>query len=144
MGVVIGGFFAQWASWRWILWFTGILGLSIAALTTLLVPPSPPREQAASWRRLDLTGVLAFTGAIILLVYAITAGSINGWSSANFLAPLIISLVLLAAFFVFESKLDPEMAALPPRVWKYQNVPILVGIGCMPIFWWACRAYRFP
>lgn len=141
LGVILGGVFVQWASWRWVMYFTGILGLGIALLSFLLVPPSAPRRHKPSWQRLDIFGVFTFTIAIVLFVYGVTSGSVNGWSSVNFLAPLLISLALLAAFLVYEAKIDPEMAALPPRIWKYTNVPILVGIGFMPFFWWASSAY---
>lgn len=123
------------------MFFTGILGLGIAVVAVLIVPPSAPRRHKPSWKRLDLVGVITFTVATVLFVYGVTSGSVNGWSSVNFLAPLLISLALLAAFLVYEAKIDPEMAALPPRIWKYTNVPILVAVGLMPFFWWSSSTF---
>lgn len=62
LGVIIGGIFVQWATWRWVLWFTGIGGIGIALLATVLVPPSAPRRNKPSWKRLDLGGVSLITG----------------------------------------------------------------------------------
>lgn len=68
-----------------------------------------------------------------------TSGAATGWGQAKVIAPLIISILLAAAFFVFEAYIDPHMAALPPRVWSYPNVPILVAIGLVPFLWWFSR-----
>lgn len=165
LGVTIGGIFVQWATWRWILWFTGIAGIGIALLSSVVIPPSAPRRNKPSWRRLDLGGVSLITGmshfffaspvqsltvllrkftkspvAIVLFVYAVTSGPLNGWGSANVIAPLVISIMMAVAFFIYEAYIDPERAALPPRVWNYSNVPIIVAIGLVPFFWWGTRA----
>lgn len=74
-----------------------------------------------------------------MFVYGVTSGSIDKWISVQVLVPLGVALVMVAAFFVYEAVIDPEMAALPPRVWKYTNVPILTGIGFLPFLWWGSR-----
>ena len=61
-GIILGGIFVQWASWRWILWFTGIVGLGIAIVSLVSVPISAPRKHKPSWRRLDLGAVSFITG----------------------------------------------------------------------------------
>lgn len=143
LGVVIGGIFVEYASWRWIMYFVGIAAISISVLSIVVVPPSPPRapEHKPSWKRLDLGGVSLITIATILFVYAVTSGPVNGWGSANVIAPLIISVVMAAVFFFYESRIDPELAALPPRVWKYDNVPVLILLGLIPFFWWGSLFY---
>lgn len=142
-GVIFAGVFVEYASWRWILWLTGILGMTISILAFVAVPPGAPRRHKPSWKRLDLIGVSVLTAGIILFIYAVTSGSVTGWGSANVLAPLIISVAMVAGFFVWEARIDPELAALPPRLWKYPNVPILVTIALMPFFWW-CGRELFP
>jgi hypothetical protein len=113
----------------------------VSFVSLLAVPPSAPRRHKPSWKRLDLLGVFIITAALILFVYAVTSGSVTGWGSANVLAPLIISIAMVVAFFVYEALIDPELASLPPRMWHYTNVPILFAIGFMPFFWWSARKY---
>lgn len=137
---MIGGAFVQWANWRWILWFTAILGVAIGLTSILTVPDSAPRTLKPSWKRLDLGGVSLITVAVVLFVYAVTSGSTTGWVTAGVLAPLVVSVLMAVAFFVYEAYIDPDLAALPPRVWKYKNVPILIGIALLPFLWWgACE-----
>lgn len=64
LGIILGGIFVQWATWRWILYFTGIVGLGIAVATILFVPLSAPRKYKPSWKRLDLIGVTLITGKL--------------------------------------------------------------------------------
>ena len=135
-GFLIGGIFVQLTTWRWILWFTGIFGLGTGTLALVIIPPSAPRRNKPSWRKLDLGGVVAITGAIILFVYGITTGPIDGWDSGNCLAPLIISIALGVGFFVYEARIPVDTAALPPKVWRYPNVPVLFAVGFVPFFWW--------
>lgn len=90
-------------------------------------------------KRCMLTITSCLTAALILFVYAVTSGPVNGWGSANVIAPLVIALFMTVVFFVYEAKIEDHMAALPPRVWFYHNVPILVAVGLIPFFWWCQR-----
>jgi hypothetical protein len=62
--------------------------------------------------RLDIFGVSMLTVAIILFIYGVTSGPTNGWSSPNFLAPLLISIAMLVAFFFYENSIPEWRAAL--------------------------------
>jgi MFS family permease len=139
--VIIGAAFVQWATWRWILWFTAILGFAIAIASTIVVPPSTPRAIKPSWKRLDLGGVSLITASVILFIYSVTSGSTTSWVKPAVLAPLFVSVVMAIGFFVYEATVDEDLAALPPKVWRYNNVPILIGIALLPFLWWAARTF---
>ncbi|KAI0042849.1 MFS general substrate transporter [Auriscalpium vulgare] len=136
MGVVIGGAFIQWASWKWIFYFVCMLGVPMAVFAALFVPPSAPRMHKPSWKRLDLGGVALITTSIVLFVYAVTTGAATGWGAARVIAPLIVAVILGAAFFILEARLDPHVASLPPHTWRYKNVPILGAVAFVPYFFW--------
>lgn len=121
------------------MYFTGILGLGTAICAFLLVPPSAPRAQKTNWKRLDLVGVSLITASLILLVYGVTDGSYAGWGSAQVVTTLVLAVVTGAAFFIWEAKIDEDMACLPPKVWFYQNVAIMVALGLVPFYWWCQR-----
>lgn len=61
---------------------------------------------------LDPAGIAVFTAALILLIFALTEAGNGGWARAIVLAPLIISIALIAAFFTWEAHINPDKAAL--------------------------------
>ncbi|KAI0042428.1 MFS general substrate transporter [Auriscalpium vulgare] len=136
LGIVVGGVFIQWASWKWIFYFTCMLGVPVAIFAALFVPPSAPRAHKPSWKRLDLGGVTLITTSIVLFVYAVTTGAASGWGTARVIALLNVAVILGAGFFILEARLDPYIASLPPRTWRYKNVPILGAVAFVPFFWW--------
>lgn len=134
LGILIGAVLVQYAGWSWIFWFVAIVGVGIAAICLLLIP-SATRDRSHKVK-FDVTGVSLLTVAVILFIFAVTSGSTEGWGTAYVLAPLIISLFVAAAFFVWESRIDPDDAVLPPRMWQYRNFGILVALALLPYFWW--------
>ena len=50
--------------------------------------------------------------ALILFIFAITSGSESGWATAQVLAPLIISIFMLAGFFLWERRIPQDIAAV--------------------------------
>jgi len=62
---------------------------------------SPPYHELAS-----------STAAVILFIFAVTSSSVQGWATAYVLAPLIISVLLVAAFFFWEAHIDEADAAM--------------------------------
>jgi MFS family permease len=116
-GLVIGALFVEFTSWQWVLWFVCILALPITGLCTWLVPQQDPtrgRVQSSreKLRRLDIPGVTVLTSGLVLFIFSITSGSEEGWGSAMVLAPLIISLALIAGFFWYETRTPEEYAAM--------------------------------
>jgi fatty acid desaturase len=63
-------------------------------------------------KHMDLPGVAALTVAIILFILALTESTTSGWGSAIVIAPLVIAVILVVAFFFYESWLPQERAAM--------------------------------
>ncbi|KAG8748423.1 hypothetical protein FRC10_005970 [Ceratobasidium sp. 414] len=113
LGTIIGAILVQYASWRWIFWVIAIIAVPIALASVFLIPTTPRRNDAKI-SQLDFVGVSTLTAAIILFVYALTTGSISPWASAGVLVPFFISIALVVAFFVWETRVDEKNAALLP------------------------------
>ncbi|PPQ70825.1 hypothetical protein CVT24_001041 [Panaeolus cyanescens] len=60
---------------------------------------------------------------------------IMGWASAQAIAPLVISVFALLSFFIWEAFIPESHAALPPKIWKYENVKILTAVSLVPFMW---------
>ncbi|KZT65692.1 MFS general substrate transporter [Daedalea quercina L-15889] len=140
LGLIIGAIFVQYASWSWVFWFVAIVAALITGACILLVPPQEPKVRPASarprWYALDLVGVSILTAALVLFIFAVTSGSTDGWASAAVLVPLVVSVLMVGAFFWYETKVPPETAAVPPRTWFLPNFAVLFGTALLPYFWW--------
>ncbi|KAG8727443.1 hypothetical protein FRC12_022496 [Ceratobasidium sp. 428] len=135
LGTIIGAVFVQYASWRWVFWIIAVIALPIAVACIFLIPTTP-RCNDTKVSQLDFVGVSTLTAAIILFVYALTTGSVSPWASAGVLVPLFIPVALVAAFFVWEARVDEKNAALPPKLWFYPNFAVLFAVALVPYFWW--------
>jgi EmrB/QacA subfamily drug resistance transporter len=97
VGPVVGGALTA-ASWRWIFFVNLPIGVIAIVLTVLRVSES--RMPSAS--RPDYPGVVTFTGALCLLVYALIRAGEQGFGESAVLGCFAGAAVLLAAFLLVE------------------------------------------
>jgi EmrB/QacA subfamily drug resistance transporter len=96
VGPLVGGALTSGLGWRWIFFVNVPIGIATLALSlTRMVNISDPGT-----KRLDIAGLISFSGALFLLVLGLTRGNDDGWSSA-FILTLLISAAVLLGVFVF-------------------------------------------
>jgi len=103
LGPVVGGVLASSAGWRWVF----LLNVPIAVFALWRGrylsgsrDEAGPRTLAA----LDWWGVGTVVGGLVLVSIAIDDVSVEGWTSAATLVPLLTGLVLLVAFVRIEAR----------------------------------------
>jgi EmrB/QacA subfamily drug resistance transporter len=105
LGLVIGGAFADWVSWRAGFFINVPIGAAMIALA-----PRFLTESARSRGRFDLTGAVTATLGTGALVYGIIHSADSGWGTAATMGPILAGAVLLAVLVVAESRAaDPVM-----------------------------------
>ncbi|GGQ82954.1 MFS transporter [Kitasatospora griseola] len=109
IGLIVGGLFTDWLSWRAAMFINVPIGLAIALLTPRLVP-APTRHAA----RLDLPGAITATGGVAALIFGLLRAAERGWSDGPTIAALGTGLVLVAAFLAIESRTGQPL--MPLRV----------------------------
>lgn len=114
-GAVIGGPLTDDLGWEWIFFMNVPVGLAVLAAVPLLLQESRPGGQT-----LDLGGAVTVTGALVLIIYAVSEAPRSGWAGARTVVPLVVAAVLVAAFAVVESRAaDPLM---PLRVLRSRTL----------------------
>ncbi|TBU27126.1 MFS general substrate transporter [Dichomitus squalens] len=147
LGLVIGAIFVQYASWPWVFWFVAIVCVPIVGLSVFLIAKQEPKEVrggGAKWKSLDLFGVTTLTVALILFIFAVTSAATTGWGSSRVIASLIISMLMTAGFFYYETRIPADQAAIPPRTWFLPNFSVLFGTALFPFFWLPIGVSSFP
>ena len=112
-GVLLGGLLTSYLSWPWIFFINVPVGLGAMALTPFLL-----RESRATLdhRHFDFAGAATVTAGLMLLVYALTRATTDGWGTPTTIALLAASFALVASFVVIE--LRSKAPLLPLRIFR--------------------------
>src|SRR3954447_16645174 len=117
VGVLLGGLLTSYLSWSWIFFINVPVGIAAIALTPLLL-----RESRAGLptRHFDVPGAASVTAGLMLLVYAMTRATGDGWGADTTLALLAGAAVLLLAFVVIERRSPAPL--LPLRIFRLRTL----------------------
>jgi EmrB/QacA subfamily drug resistance transporter len=108
-GPSLGGVLTEFASWRWIF----IVNLPIAAVALpLLVLNVEERRGDSTGLRQDWIGLVTVVGGLTALSLGLLQGQQWGWDSARIIGLLGGSVLLFAAFFINESRVESPMVPL--------------------------------
>jgi EmrB/QacA subfamily drug resistance transporter len=116
-GVLLGGLLTSYLSWSWIFFINIPVGVAAIVLTPLLL-----RESRAELphRHFDFAGAFSVTAGLMLLVYAMTRATSDGWGSGTTLSLLAGSAALVLAFVAIE--LRSRAPLLPLRIFRLRTV----------------------
>src|SRR3954451_24051033 len=101
VGVLVGGAITTWASWQFIFWVNGPIGL-VALLVGIKVIARDSAGARATISRFDLPGAVTVIGGLGALVYGLGATATHGWWSVPTITALGISALSLSVFIVLE------------------------------------------
>ncbi|KIR24604.1 efflux protein EncT [Cryptococcus deuterogattii 99/473] len=145
IALVLAGVFLL-ASWRWYFRFITIIIAPFSVLAWFLMPPTEAVAEdlpgAAKLKRMDIVGVLLLLACLVLFILGFTQATSKGWDSAIFIAPIIISVFLLAAFLVWEQYVPRGYSLLPHDIWSFPNIFPLIFQASAVFMWIACAQLR--
>jgi EmrB/QacA subfamily drug resistance transporter len=112
-GVLVGGLLTSYLGWSWIFFLNVPVGAAAIVLAPFLLRES--RAELAH-RHFDVAGAATVTSGLMLLVYALTRATSDGWTSPVTLGLLGGAAALVAAFLAVESRSRSPL--LPLRIFR--------------------------
>ena len=132
IGVLAGGVLTDLVGWHWIFLVNVPIGVLVTVAGLRLLPAM---QTQAVKQRLDVTGAVSITGAMVLATYAIVNGNTAGWTSLQTLGLLGTSLVVLGGFVVWEARSAAPL--VPLRIFRHRNLSVANLVGVM----WAAAMF---
>ncbi|MFE3757464.1 MFS transporter [Nocardia tengchongensis] len=103
-GPVVGGVLTEYLDWRWIFLVNVPLGVFAVIAGALRIPDRGDRTPHAN----DWAGLVTFSAAMTMLVFAILRGNTEGWGSALIVGLFVASAILLVVFVGIERARGPR------------------------------------
>ncbi len=117
IGLLLGGVLTEAINWHWIFVINLPVGLATALLALRLVEG---REGIGLKEGADVPGAVLITGGLMLGVYTLLEAGEQGWSSTQTLGLGAVSIALLAAFVLRQSRIATPL--MPLRLFRSPNV----------------------
>ncbi|TQV92251.1 hypothetical protein V2A60_004538 [Cordyceps javanica] len=148
-GSILSGIIAQYTSWKWVFGIMAIMAGAIAVAGFVLIPQtaeSPKLAAAAAaldgdgigakLKLVDWTGGTLITVALMALLFALTEGNVVGWQTSWVCNLIIVSLLLIVAFFFWQRHLEKRPEGRPPliKVSMFRNRQFTAVMAIMCLF----------
>jgi EmrB/QacA subfamily drug resistance transporter len=139
VGLVIGGMFAGWLSWRVGFFVNAPIGVAMIIAAPRFLPETEPRRGQA-----DATGAITSTLGLTALVFGIVHSADAGWGDALTLAAVTAGLLLLAVFVNHERRATSPI--MPLRLFSSRErsgayAVRLLFLAAMAPFWFFTTQY---
>jgi len=139
-GPTLGGLLVSAFDWRYIFFINVPIGVAVIVLSVFLIPD----VRVGGKHRLDFTGVLLATAALLAICYGLVEGQRYNWGKVvSFISiPLVIGagVLLLGVFLAIQARTQDREPLVPFALFRNRNFSLMnwvsgvLSVGMMGIF----------
>lgn len=143
-GNFLGGLVAQYANWKWIFWILAIISTVVTVAGWFIIPlpvvsDAPKKSMKAS---VDWIGGMLITISLMVLLFALTEGNIVGWKTPWISVLIVVAVVLLACFVLWQLHLEKRTTRSPlMKVTIFKRLKVSAAMFTMAMFFSAFNGY---
>ena len=126
VGVLLGGILTSYLSWPWVFYLNLPVGIALVLLAPRYLQES---RVGNALRHFDVAGASTITGSLMVLVYALTRATQDGWGSDSTVTLLLAAAVLFASFIAVERRAAAPL--VPFRVFRGNTLAVGALITCV-------------
>ncbi|KAI0096752.1 MFS general substrate transporter [Nemania sp. FL0031] len=136
-GSLVGAVIIQLSAWKWAFFLVALLGAIVFGATAIAVLNDEPLDPNGS---VDIVGSYLGVGGLVLFNFVWNQAPIVGWDNPYEIALLVVSVLHIAVFAYWESKVAKD-PILPFNIWgvpSFGRLIICVALSFMSlgIFYW--------
>ncbi len=109
IGPILGGWLLSHYWWGWVF----LMNLPVAILGFVAVVALVPESKSALCPGFDTVGIVSSSTGLVAVTYGLIQAGQHGWASPGALAPLIVGLAVIVAFFLWERLLEQRPGGQP-------------------------------
>lgn len=128
VGPLLGGVFAQYATWRWCFYINlPINGISFILVLLIMDVYNPHTKFREGFAAIDWLGTISVLGVVLMLLLGLDFGGIFApWGSATVICLLVFGVVMLACFLFVEKRVA-KYPLMPLGMFKnWRNIAVTI------------------
>jgi MFS family permease len=121
--VVKGGIISDYANWKAVFFVIAGASFSISFMAIFVIPKEQLRNSTDAPRAsgVDWIGAFLFTSGLLLILIGLSEGVSQGWKTPSIIAILVISVIFLVSFLLWQHRLEQKSHEPLMKVSTFKN-----------------------
>ncbi|OWB58849.1 hypothetical protein B5S28_g4935 [[Candida] boidinii] len=143
LGAIFSAIFGQFATWPWMYYTTAIISVFVLLISYLVIPKNiGSRPKVVNYKSFDILGSITGVSALVLFNFSWNQGPVVGWDNPYVYVLLIVSILMLIAFYFIEQKVENPL--IPSGLSKDTWITlVIIAAGWSSFGIWLFYGFRY-